>query len=446
MKTEEPKSDGAKTEGPKAGAPKTEGPKTEAKPEAPKVEAPPEQEAPEEVVPTAAEVRAQAEPEMAKLDASAAQVVAQPAPEAKESKPKEDKAKPEGTSKSKPREKTGGGGAKKTHGPEDLVATYGTVGEAAKRQGSVEVNWVEGLKAEERHGKTHKTNEEVDSTEKLEMKSQSIPVHEKLVPVFSSVFNSIRAKGDWKHILERPWAHNARQNRNKPTEWSVHSWGTAMDVNPATNPNSPGAKGYSPSARQNIIAEHFKAAGFTWLKDSDAMHYQYRSGGTPKISDEEIDAIVADDGVAERDKTFPGTSRESLAANTQTNLKRKQGELTKVQKLLAKAQGKPLPTNARKLKKHLDTIKKLEDNVKALEWWSVAISRSWTSSRRSRRLRGNGPFFAALAASEERVGPRARQLVGARERRQVGVKYIALSADEARERLAVLHESGAAQG
>ncbi len=338
-------------------APETKPQAPEAKTVAPEMAQPVESDAAEpDAGPKATDVKAGAEAEMAKVEQSVEAVVATKAPPDKGAAPAA-------------KAKTGGGGAHKTKGPEDLVATYGTVAEADKRQGKVTVKWVEGLKTEKRGRKEHKIAEARDDVEQLEPKTQSIPVHEKLAPTFQSIFADIDKSGDWRFIWERPWAHNARQNRNKSTEWSVHSWGTAIDVNPTTNPNAPGMKGYSPTQGQKKIAEHFKSRGFTWLKDSDAMHFQYHTGGTPQISDAEIDMIVDDDARKERDKTFPGTSRESLASNIGSNLKRKKGELGKVERLLAKARAKTPPTNARKLKKHLKYIEDQEKNVAALKWW-----------------------------------------------------------------------------
>jgi hypothetical protein len=273
------------------------------------------------------------------------------AEEAEPAKPKKDEPK---------KTKGDSGGAKKTSGPKDLVETYGTVEEAEHLQESVEVYWVDGLKTEKHGKKTEKIAEEVDNVDQLEMKSQKIPVHKKVAPMFREIFQEILAAGDWKNILERPWAHTPRQNRNNATEWSIHSWGTAMDVNPTTNPNvgqleASQKKNYKASDRQQKIAKYFTARNFTWLEDSDAMHFQLHSGGAPKFTDDDIEQI--------RTGKFTGsTSKKQLSSDVRTNIKARTRKRDAAQKKLDAAQNAKTPPSAKKLAA-------LEQEVKAHQWW-----------------------------------------------------------------------------
>lgn len=230
-----------------------------------------------------------------------------------------------------PRASAAGGGAKKTHGADDLVATYGTVQEAAKQQTDIEVTYLDGLvMKEKRKGnktKLVKTDQEKPQEEldKEAMKTRRIPVHSKAAPLFREIFAEIKESGDWRHILELPWAYTPRENRNNSTEWSIHSWGTAMDVNPETNPN--GRDGAT--AHQEHVAKHFTSRGFLWLEHTDAMHFQYHTGGAPKISDDEIAQIKAGQ--------HSGTTTRALMADLKNNLTKAKARLEKVKSEAKKA-------------------------------------------------------------------------------------------------------------
>jgi hypothetical protein len=177
--------------------------------------------------------------------------------------------------------------AKLTTSPEDLVATYGPVSDVKHHLADINVYWIKGLETRD-HRLTEKGKADED---KENMQKGSIPVHALIAPLMQAVFDEIRESGDYRHILEKPWAYTPRENRNNASEWSVHSWGTAIDVNATTNPNG----GKVPTEHQQKVQSHFTKHGFQWLEHSDAMHFQYHSlhAGTPKITDADIADIQA---------------------------------------------------------------------------------------------------------------------------------------------------------
>ncbi len=199
----------------------------------------------------------------------------------------------------KPKAPPGSKGFHKTKDAKDLVETYGTVAEAGDQQGHVNVYWVDGLNYEKRYSQKKKkwvkdfTGEkdqaELDAIEKPNTGQMSC--HKKIQPLFQQIFDEILANGDWNHILQKPGCHVPRENRNNSVEWSIHSWGTAIDVNAETNPNKTGPKGGT--SHQKAIQHYFTEKGFTWLADKDAMHFQYHDGSAPKISDKDIGDIAA---------------------------------------------------------------------------------------------------------------------------------------------------------
>lgn len=223
----------------------------------------------------------------------------------------------------------GASGLHKTKSADDLVATFGTAAEAGDHQKSISVYYTDGLKKVEKKdgaGNTvmHKGKAVTETVEKDQaeldqavMKTSKIPVHEKIAPLFTEIFEAIKTDGTWRHILERPWAYTPRENRNNATEWSIHSWGTAMDVNATTNPN--GRDGGT--AHQNAIQSYFTSRGFTWLEHSDAMHFQYHDGNAPQINNADLDDIKAG--------KISGTNVKTLLVDIKNSRKKAAASLAK---------------------------------------------------------------------------------------------------------------------
>lgn len=100
--------------------------------------------------------------------------------------------------------------------------------------------------------------------------------HKKLIDVFPSVFSAIESEGLKKEVKTYGGCFNFRSKRTSG-KFSTHSWGIAIDLNPATNPM--GSSGDIHPA----IVEIFRSFGFKWGGDwtgkgKDPMHFQFCTG------------------------------------------------------------------------------------------------------------------------------------------------------------------------
>lgn len=143
----------------------------------------------------------------------------------------------------------------------------------------------------------------------IKYKNRTYRVHEAMASDFSAALHDIdRANLDYN--IARSTAggtYNWRCNKNQQNALSAHSWGTAIDINPDTNPNCPKActtggtcrcvGGTSERSCESMCKDSsydiptevitaFKTHGFTWGGDytgaKDYMHFTYTakcSGG-----------------------------------------------------------------------------------------------------------------------------------------------------------------------
>jgi hypothetical protein len=99
--------------------------------------------------------------------------------------------------------------------------------------------------------------------------------HELLVPVFTSVFTQLHARGFWNLLEDFGGCYNCREVRGTTTKTSTHSWGIGIDVNAKQNPL--GARPRMPQQVIGVFSDH----GFTWggnWSRPDGMHFQYATG------------------------------------------------------------------------------------------------------------------------------------------------------------------------
>jgi hypothetical protein len=92
-----------------------------------------------------------------------------------------------------------------------------------------------------------------------------------IVPVLESAFEQIADEGLSSHVRTYDGCFNVRKMRGKSTQWSLHSWALAIDLNAKTN-----TLGAEPSMNPRIV-EIFTSRGFLWggkFGRKDGMHYQ----------------------------------------------------------------------------------------------------------------------------------------------------------------------------
>jgi len=100
--------------------------------------------------------------------------------------------------------------------------------------------------------------------------------HRALVPVFTSVLDAIKEAGLADRAAHYGGIYAQRSIRAFPKFPSTHSWGIAIDLNPAENPLG------GPSRQDPAVVAIFKKFGFVrggeFKSRLDAMHFQYATG------------------------------------------------------------------------------------------------------------------------------------------------------------------------
>jgi hypothetical protein len=107
-------------------------------------------------------------------------------------------------------------------------------------------------------------------------KVKSIRCHRLLAASFENILAEICARGLTNHIHSIDGAFVFRPKRSG-SGLSSHSWGIAIDINAASNPQG------STGDMNREIVRIFKTAGFTWGGDwkgrsCDPMHFQFCTG------------------------------------------------------------------------------------------------------------------------------------------------------------------------
>jgi hypothetical protein len=127
----------------------------------------------------------------------------------------------------------------------------------------------------------------------------NVPVHKLVAGIFQTVDKQItQANTGYKINSVSTYAWRNMRGAGAPSGvLSWHSFGIAMDINPATNPYTTANTHDIPQAIINI----FKANGFGWGGDwspaHDWMHFQYQGGGsapgtTPTATDTNADPVA----------------------------------------------------------------------------------------------------------------------------------------------------------
>lgn len=98
-------------------------------------------------------------------------------------------------------------------------------------------------------------------------------VHEKMVPVYTAVFNEIQKRG-LDRLIEVFLCWSPRHQRhNTQLPLSTHSWAIACDINPSTN--QPGTRGDMDPGIVDVFERHGFVWGGRWLHYRDSMHFEY---------------------------------------------------------------------------------------------------------------------------------------------------------------------------
>lgn len=107
-----------------------------------------------------------------------------------------------------------------------------------------------------------------------EYKINRFRCHKLLVPVFNDLITEIGKRGLYPHVKEFGGCYSFRPKR-VGTNHSTHSWGIAIDLNPATNQMG------LPGDMNKDLIKCFEDFGFTWgghFPVKDSMHFQYCHG------------------------------------------------------------------------------------------------------------------------------------------------------------------------
>lgn len=99
--------------------------------------------------------------------------------------------------------------------------------------------------------------------------------HRLLVPVFTSVLETIKARGLTPHVRHFGGTYVLRPIIGDAVRLSTHAWGIAIDLNPATN-----QLGTAGDMHPGVI-DVFEQHRFIWggnFRRRDPMHFQFASG------------------------------------------------------------------------------------------------------------------------------------------------------------------------
>jgi hypothetical protein len=112
---------------------------------------------------------------------------------------------------------------------------------------------------------------------------QTLRVHRLLVDRFESVYNEIHHVGLWEAVESYAGSYAFRLIRGGES-LSMHSYGAAVDHDPARNPLGapPEQCFYGNTDAGRAVVRIFKAHGFAWGGDfhgrKDSMHWQFATG------------------------------------------------------------------------------------------------------------------------------------------------------------------------
>lgn len=159
---------------------------------------------------------------------------------------------------------------KTPNGLAEIISTFGDLASYVRSDGTVDPRW------ESEKMMAVPIPFSIPLAWDTKIKVSSMRVHRSIASVLNDTFTAINDRGLASHIKTYGGGYNFRPKRSV-AKYSTHSWGIAIDLNPATNPM--GARGDMPM----IIVDVFREFGWKWGGDwsgrnCDPMHFQFCTG------------------------------------------------------------------------------------------------------------------------------------------------------------------------
>ena len=93
-------------------------------------------------------------------------------------------------------------------------------------------------------------------------------VAESLIDVLEEIMQTVPPKYLRRFDADRFGGLYCFRAKRGGKDWSTHSWGIAIDVNPHLGPLG------GPNQQPEFIVQAFTRRGWVWLGDADGMHFQ----------------------------------------------------------------------------------------------------------------------------------------------------------------------------
>jgi len=156
------------------------------------------------------------------------------------------------------------------HGLNEIIATFGDIHEYVGTDGQLDPRWQADFLTRVNLPFPLRLAWDLSSTITL------MTCHRRMTGVFASVFATVQQRGLQAAVASFGGCYAYRPQRTG-SKLSTHSWGIAIDLNPATN-----LQGSDGDMNLKLI-EIFRGAGFEWGGDwkgktRDPMHFQFCTG------------------------------------------------------------------------------------------------------------------------------------------------------------------------
>ncbi len=156
------------------------------------------------------------------------------------------------------------------HGLNEIIATFGDIHEYVGTDGELDPRWEADFLARVNLPFPLRLAWDLSRT------ITQMTCHRRMTGIYASVFTSVQQSGLQTRVASFGGCFAYRPQRTG-SKLSTHSWGIAIDLNPATNPQG------SDGDMDPELVEIFRCAGFEWGGDwkgktRDPMHFQFCTG------------------------------------------------------------------------------------------------------------------------------------------------------------------------